>query len=401
MTINPLIGSSLITGGASLLGGLIGLGGAKMDYSNQRKLMSLQNQYNQENATIAYNRQRELTRDAALLEKEGKLAAGINTAFGQNGSVQSVSSSPPSPSVSIPSPTNFANSMLGATNNIVSALTSIAQTKADVDLKEQQKEQIRIDNLTRNMVNMANVGSLLASGKLNFGKAAEQEIKNQFAQRLFSAQASEAESAADSAASKAIIDSANASVQGAMNEVEYNKKLEELENLKKQGKLTDQQYQTEKKKLDVMNSEIYKNYTQGSLNSANRGLVISEKEGVDFDNTLKHLTMSDKLIESFEESEQSKLRTIAMRLQNMPRSISEHFTRSALFALERIKKGHGSPADFALVASQTAREYALYANDQAKDWAKIILGAIPGSSSGSGSSVPSYIARPSSVPTYQ
>lgn len=398
----------MLTGGAGVVGSLTGLLGASMDFRNQKQLMALQNQYNMMNATIAYNRQRELTRDAAMLEKQGKLQAGVNTAFGQNGSVQSVASSPPSPSVSIPSPTNFANSMLGASSNIVNALTSIAQTKADVDLKEQQKEQIRIDNLTRNLVNMANVGSLLASGKLNLGKAAEQEIKNQFAKRVFSAQASEAESAADSAASKAIIDNANASVQGAMNEVEYNKKVEELTNLKIQGKLTDQQFQTELKKLDVMNSEIYKNYTQGSLNvantglaRANTGLVTSEKEGVDFDNTLKHLTMSDKLIESFEESEQSKLRTVGMRLQNMPRSISEHFTRSALFALERIKKGHGSPADYALVASQTAREYALYSNDQAKDWAKIILGAIPGSSSGSGSSVPSYIARPSSVPTYQ
>ena len=109
MPINPLIGASLLTGGASFLGSLTGLAGAKMDYSNQSHLMALQDRYNKENATIAYDRQRELTRDAALLEQQGKLAAGINTAFGQSGSVQSVASSPPSPTVSIPSPTNFAN----------------------------------------------------------------------------------------------------------------------------------------------------------------------------------------------------------------------------------------------------------------------------------------------------
>lgn len=259
MPINPQIGASLLTGGASVVGGLLGLAGSSVDYHNQKALMSLQNQYNQQNATIAYDRQRELTRDSALLEKEGKFAAGVNTAFGQNGSVSTASSVAPAPSVSVPSPTNFSESMIGATNSIVGALTGLAQAKADVDLKNEQREQLRIDNLTRNIMNLASVNKLTSEGSLNFSKAAEQAIKNKFADRIYSANASEAENNADISGSNSIIASANAAVQGAMNEVHYNEELERLNLLKKQGKLTDAQYNTEVKKLDVMRSEIQLN----------------------------------------------------------------------------------------------------------------------------------------------
>lgn len=83
----------------------------------------------------------------------------------------------------------------------------------------------------------------------------------------------------------------------------------------------------------------------------------------------------------------------------MPKSVSEHFTREALFALERCQKGKGSPVDYALVASQVAREAALFANQEAKEWTRIFIGAIPGNSSGAGSSsysvcVPSSYGSP-------
>lgn len=256
MPINPQIGASLLTGGASVVGGLLGLAGSSVDYRNQKALMALQNQYNQQNATIAYDRQRELTRDSALLEKEGKLSAGVNTAFGQNGSVSTASSVAPAASVSVPSPTNFSESMIGATNSIVGALTGLAQSKADVDLKNEQREQLRIDNLTRNLMNLATVNKLTSEGDLNFSKQAEQAIKNKFADRIYSANASQAESDSDKAGSQAMIESANAAVQGAMNEVHYNEELERLELLKKQGKLTNAQYNTEVKKLSLMDTEM-------------------------------------------------------------------------------------------------------------------------------------------------
>lgn len=259
MANNNNFGAALLTGASSVIGSGLGLLGSSIDYRNQKRLMSLQNQYNQENATIAYQRQRALTQDAAVLEKQGKLQAGINTAFGQNGNVSSVASSPEVPAVSIPSPTNFANSMLGATNTLVNALTSLAQTKADVKLKDEQSEQFRIDNLTRNLINKATVDKLLSDKNLNISKTTEQNVKNTFADRLYKAATELTENQADEAGSKASIASADAAVEGAFNEVHYNQEVERLANLKKQGKLTQAQYNTEVKKLDVMRSEIQLN----------------------------------------------------------------------------------------------------------------------------------------------
>ena len=256
---NSNFGAALLTGASSVIGSGLGLLGSSIDYHNQKRLMSLQNQYNQENATIAYNRQRALTQDAALLEKQGKQQAGINTAFGQSGNVSSVASSPDVPAVSIPSPTNFANSMLGATNTLVNSLTSLAQTKADVNLKQEQSEQFRIDNLTRNLINKATVDKLLSDKTLNISKTTEQNVKNTFANRLYKAATLLTENQADEAGSKASIASADAAVEGAFNEVRYNQEVERLENLKKEGKLTQAQYNTEVKKLDVMRSEIQLN----------------------------------------------------------------------------------------------------------------------------------------------
>jgi hypothetical protein len=174
MADKSTFGSALLTGASSVIGSGLGLLGSSIDYHNQKRLMSLQNQYNQENATIAYNRQRALTQDSALLEKQGKQQAGINTAFGQNGNVSTASSVAPASSVTIPSPTNFSESMIGSTNSLVGALTGLAQVKADVDLKNEQREQVRIDNLTRNIQNLATVDKLTSESGLNFSKTAEQ-----------------------------------------------------------------------------------------------------------------------------------------------------------------------------------------------------------------------------------
>lgn len=57
--------AALIGAGSSALGGAVGLltNSAHRQYKYQKKLMQLQNSMNQENATIAYNRSRQLTQD--------------------------------------------------------------------------------------------------------------------------------------------------------------------------------------------------------------------------------------------------------------------------------------------------------------------------------------------------
>lgn len=196
--------------------------------------------------------------------------------------------------------------------------------------------------------------------------------------------------------------SLDASVRGAMNHIDYMNKVQELQNKVATGELTQRQAAVEIKKLALMDSEINANNASADELRTRSSLNVSNTEGVDLDNRLKTLTFDNNLVESFEKAQQSKLRTIGMKLQNLPKSVSEHFTRSALFALERIQKGHGSASDYALVTAQTAREYTEYANQQAKDWSKILLGALPMSSSGAANtgSQPSYVVNTPYVPQY-
>lgn len=373
--------AALISAGASAAGGFVGLlsNSAHRQYKYQKKLMQQQNAMNQENATIAYNRSRQLTQDQALLEKQGKLNAGINTAFGQDGNVANAASAPQSDGVSIPTPPDVMgslNSFQTGINNAVNQLVSAATARANVRKLNSEADGIDIDNLTRNYRNMKQAGLLTAQIDKLTKETLHQSIVNKHAESRESA-ADEEDNA------RANIASMDASIRGAMNEIDYLNKVQDIQNKIATGELTKRQGAVELKKLTLMDSQIRVNTASaGELNSRSQ-LNVENARGVGLDNRLKTLTFDNKLVESFESAEQSKLRTVGMKLKNLPHSVSEHFTRSALFALDRIQKGHGSAADFALVAAQTSREYAQYANNEAKDWTKIILGALPLSSAGS------------------
>lgn len=68
-------------------GALSSLIGGKISSGISKDMMRYQDKLNDQNALDAYNRQRQLMGDAALLQKQGMLKAGYNTAFGSNGSV--------------------------------------------------------------------------------------------------------------------------------------------------------------------------------------------------------------------------------------------------------------------------------------------------------------------------
>lgn len=372
--------AALIGAGSSALGGVVGLlsNSAHRQYKYQKKLMQQQNAMNQENATIAYNRSRQLTQDSPLLEKQGKQMAGINTAFGQDGNVANAASAPQSDGVSIPTPPDVMgslNSFQSGINNAVNQLVSAATARANVRKLNSEADGIDIDNLTRNYRNMKQAGLLTAQIDKMTKETLHQSIVNKHAESREAAAEEE-----DNA--RANIASMDASIRGAMNEIDYLNKVQDIQNKIATGELTKRQGAVELQKLSLMDSQIrVNNASAGELNTRSQ-LNVENSRGVALDNRLKTLTFDNKLVESFESAEQSKLRTVGMKLKNLPHSVSEHFTRSALFALDRIQKGHGSAADFALVAAQTSREYAQYANNEAKDWTKILLGALPLSSAG-------------------
>lgn len=393
--------AALIGAGSSALGGVVGLlsNSAHRQYKYQKKLMQQQNAMNQENATTAYNRSRQLTQDSPLLEKQGKQMAGINTAFGQDGNVANAASAPQSDGVSVPTPPDVmgsVNTFQNGINNAVNNLLSTVTARANVRKLNAEAEGTEIDNLSRNLKNLKDIGLKDSQIAKNFAELSYQKLVNKYADSRLSAEA-------DSANSRAIIDAADSSVRGAMNQVEYENKKQDILNKVQAGILTQRQADVELKNLALMDSQInLNNASAGELNTRS-ALNVENTKGKALQNQFDAKTFDYRLVDAFENAEQSKLKTIGLKLRNLPHSISEHFTRSALFALERIQKGHGSGADYALVSSQIFREAIDRQNKEAKDWSKIILGALPFSSSGAantGSHSSAYVVNTPYVPQY-
>lgn len=251
--LQSFTGDGLVGAGVSLLGGLFGSSSSSpsKQYKYQKKLMNLQNAYNQQNATIAYDRSRQLTQDSALLEKIGKQQAGINTAFGQNGSVSSTSSAPQADAVSIPSGPDVStsvNALSQGVQNAVSNLLATATTNANVRKLNAEAEGTEIDNMSRNYLNMKKAGLLSAQAAKTFKDAAYQSIVNTYADSRLSAEAGKANS-------DALIASADSAVRGEMNKAHYDNLIADTYARLEQGQLTEKQALTEIKKWSLMRSE--------------------------------------------------------------------------------------------------------------------------------------------------
>lgn len=284
--MDPLVGSAIISAGANLVNGFVGslTGSAHRQYKYQKRLMNIQNQYNVQNATTAYNRSRQLTQDSPMLEKLGKQQAGINTAFGQNGNVSNASSAPQADGVSVPSPPDVSastNALSSGINNAVQNLIGVATAKANIRKLTADAEGIETDNLTRQYLNMKKAGLMSSETRKNFEDAANRVIENKFAESRYAAEA-------DSANSLAIINQADSSVRSAMNKVDYDLKVQELFNKVQTGVLTQREAMTELKKLSLMDSQINVNNSQAGLNA-------SVKAGQDIENFVNDTTKGDKV----------------------------------------------------------------------------------------------------------
>lgn len=290
---NPLVVPAGIGAASSVGTGLIGAisGSPHRQYKYQKRLMDRQNAYNVQNATIAYNRSRELTQDSAMLEKLGKFQAGINTAFGQDGNVANASSAPQSSGVSIPSAPDLVgptNALSSGINNAVQTLIGVESAKANIRKLTAEAEGNEIDNLTRNIRNLKEVGLKQSQISKNFAELAYQKVVNKYAENRLSAEA-------DSANSKALIDQADSSVRAAMNKADYDMKVQEINNKVQTGLLTHREAMTELKKLSVMDSEINRNNAAASLDRASvpavreqSRLYRSQWENQDIENYIKN-----------------------------------------------------------------------------------------------------------------
>ena len=375
---------------AGSLGSAIGsLIGGNQDYRNQKKLMNRQDAFNKENATIAYNRQRELTQDQATLQKRGMEQAGYNTAFGANGNVTSSANVDQASPVSVPSPQGYGQQLSTAFGSFLqNSLVNAQRRNVDADTNAKN-----IDNATRAIKNALEIGKQkqdIGVSMLNYAKDAFKfAVDQQYYQRQQAAQTEQQEADAKRAESFKAIEEVNAMFQYSRNEAELQKAYQEFENLKKVYDLTDAQIVTEKGKPRVQLSEVHKNeasaaesYSAASLNKAKEEHENELTRGQHLQNELDFWTQPDKLQEAFNRVTLQQLEMKRKQILNVPHTLAERWSRDAEQAYNRIKSGHASWRDYKDYYLEISRENLSAFNDEVKDYAKILLGILPGSSSG-------------------
>ena len=317
--------SGLASAGAGVLGSLVG---GAMDYNYQKKLMARQNQYNKENATIAYNRQRELTQDQAYLSQLGKMKAGINTAFGTDGNVTSSANVDQASPVSIPSP-------LGMGQQLSTSLRSFMQdslVNAQRKNVESDTTAKNIDNATHAMENALKIKKLdqdIGVSMLNYAKDAWKfSVDKQYYDRQQSAKTDEMEQNAKRAEALQQIEAINAKFAEAKTEADINILKQQFENLKKVYDLTDAQIVTEKGKPRVQLSEINKNNasanqsnTAAALNVANTENVEEQTKGVKLNNEYLSKTLTDRV-------NQQGYETLIKKVESLPKNYRDVVMRS-------------------------------------------------------------------------
>ena len=306
----PAVGAA----GGSLLGGL-------MDTSNQEYLMQKQDKINKENATIAYNRQRELTQDQALLHKRGMEQAGYNTAFGSNGNVTSSANVNQSSPVSVPSPQGYGQQLSTAFGSFLqNSLVNAQRRNVDADTNAKN-----IDNATRAIKNALEIGKQkqdIGVSMLNYAKDAFKfAVDQQYYQRQQAAQTEQQEADAKRAESLKAIEEVNAMFQYSRNEAELQKAYQEFDNLKKVYDLTDAQIVTEKGKPRVQLSEINKNNASADESRSASELNKAQTDGFKLNNQYLSQTLADRV-------EQQGYNTLISKVESLPHSYRDIVMRS-------------------------------------------------------------------------
>lgn len=121
---------------------------AKQQFQMQQQLNQQQNDFAKENALLDYQRQRELTRDQASLQQEGKIAAGINPATGDGSTASAASvnstaapSAGSAPSIDAAALENAASSRTSMFNALLDSTSKRAQMDEDTRGKRIQNDK--------------------------------------------------------------------------------------------------------------------------------------------------------------------------------------------------------------------------------------------------------------------
>lgn len=272
-------------------GALSSLIGGKISSGISKDMMRYQDKLNDQNALVAYNRQRQLMGDAALLQKQGMLKAGYNTAFGSNGSVMNAGT-PSSSNVGLGSaeskmPNSF-QSLLDAKNVESNAKVADSNSK----LLDSKKVGQDIDNDYKVANAVADLSNKAADTRDKNAKARSNELANvllsKYGDRLKAAETGKAESDEAAAADNAALASINRQIAQSTRPDKEALAHELVENERKRGLLLNAQVVTENGKVLVQRSEIAKNYADAeNTREDTKGKVI--------DNEVKAATKGDTI----------------------------------------------------------------------------------------------------------
>mgnify|MGYP005970957637 FL=1 len=272
-------------------GALSSLIGGKISSGISKDMMRYQDKLNDQNALDAYNRQRQLMGDAALLQKQGMLKAGYNTAFGSNGSVMNAGSAQLSNvglgSADSKMPNSF-QSLLDAKN--VESNAKVADSNSE--LLNSKKVGQDIDNDYKVANYAADLSNKAADTRDKNAKARYNELSNnllaKYGDRLKAAETGKAESDESAASENAALASINRQIAQSTRPDKEALAHELVENEKKRGRLLNAQVVTENGKVLVQRSEIAKNYADAeNTREDTRGKVI--------DNEVKAATKYDTI----------------------------------------------------------------------------------------------------------
>lgn len=119
---------------------------AKQQFQMQQALNQQQNDFAKENALLDYQRQRELTRDNASLQQEGKIQAGINPATSDGSTAAAASVNPVAAPSAGSAPTIDVASLTNASTQRAQMFNALLSNTADIERVKEDTRGKRIQN---------------------------------------------------------------------------------------------------------------------------------------------------------------------------------------------------------------------------------------------------------------
>lgn len=119
---------------------------AQQQFQMQQALNQQQNEYAKQNSLLDYQRQRELTRDNASLQQEGKIQAGINPSTGDGSTAAAASVNPVAAPSAGSAPTIDVAALTNASTQRAQMFNALLSNTADIERVKEDTRGKRIQN---------------------------------------------------------------------------------------------------------------------------------------------------------------------------------------------------------------------------------------------------------------